>query len=59
MSGADKQVEPEYAVLCGLDVGKSEDHAYALDAAGKRLHDRALSNDEEALVAVFSRLRRT
>ena len=69
MSGADKQVEPEYAVFCGLDVGKrehhacaldvgkSEHHACALDAAGKRLHDKALPNDEEALAAVYRRLR--
>jgi len=57
LSGADKQVEPEYAVFCGLDVGKSEHHACALDAAGKRLHDKALPNDEEALAAVYRRLR--
>ena len=57
MSGVDKPGEPEYAVFCGLDVGKSEHHACALDATGKRLHDKALPNDEEALAAVFSRLR--
>ena len=45
-----------FAVFCGLDVGKSEHHACALDAAGKRLHDKALPNDETALRAVFGRL---
>lgn len=53
----DKPVSASYAVFCGLDVGKSEHHACALDATGKRLHDKALPNDEEALVAVFSRFR--
>jgi len=53
----DKPVSTSYAVFCGLDVGKSEHHACALDATGKRLHDKALPNDEEALVAVFSRFR--
>ncbi|SFO37131.1 Transposase IS116/IS110/IS902 family protein [Pseudonocardia ammonioxydans] len=45
-----------FAVFCGLDVGKSEHHACALDAAGKRVHDKALPNDETALRAVFTTL---
>ncbi len=45
-----------YAVFCGLDVGKGEHHACALDPAGRKLHDRALPNDEAALVEVFTRL---
>jgi transposase len=45
-----------FAVFCGLDVGKSEHHACALDAAGRRLHDKALPNDETALRAVYERL---
>ncbi|MGM0724604.1 MAG: IS110 family transposase, partial [Actinomycetota bacterium] len=45
-----------FAVFCGLDVGKSEHHACALDAAGKRVHDKALPNDETALRSVFSAL---
>jgi transposase len=45
-----------FAVFCGLDVGKSEHHACALDAAGRRLHDKALPNDEAALVEVFEKL---
>ena len=45
-----------FAVFCGLDVGKSEHHACALDAVGRRLHDKALPNDETALRAVFASL---
>lgn len=45
-----------FAVFCGLDVGKSEHHACALDVAGRRLHDKALPNDEAALRALFERL---
>ena len=55
MSTSDPEPTP-FAVFCGLDVGKSEHHACALDAAGKRLHDKALPNDEAALRAVFGRL---
>ena len=45
-----------YTVFCGLDVGKSDHHACALDPSGKRLHDKPLPNDETALAAVFTRL---
>lgn len=45
-----------FAVFCGLDVGKSEHHACALDQRGKRLHDKALPNDEAALRTVFTGL---
>jgi transposase len=45
-----------YTVFCGLDVGKSEHHACALSSAGRRLHDKALPNDEQALRKVFSGL---
>jgi len=47
---------PSYGVFCGLDVGKSDHHACALDPSGKRLHDKPLPNDETALAAVFARL---
>jgi transposase len=46
----------EYAVFLGLDVGKGEHHACALNAAGKRLHDKPLPNDEARLRALFERL---
>ncbi len=36
-------------VFIGLDVGKSDHHAVALDTTGKRLYDRTLPNDEAKL----------
>ncbi len=47
-----------YDVFCGLDVGKSDHHACALDPAGGRLADRPLPNDEPALRGVFADLAR-
>jgi transposase len=47
---------PEYAVFCGMDVGKGAHHAVALDAAGKRLHDKELPQDEAALRTLFDKL---
>jgi transposase len=47
---------PEYAVFCGIDVGKGTHHAVALDPVGKRLHDKELPQDETALRALFERL---
>jgi transposase len=45
-----------YAVYCGVDVGKADHHACALDPDGQRLHDRALPNDEAALRALLTSL---
>jgi len=36
-------------VFIGVDVGKGEHHAIALDRAGKQLFDRALPNAEAQL----------
>ncbi|GAA1316030.1 IS110 family transposase [Saccharothrix xinjiangensis] len=47
-----------YQVFLGLDVGKGEHHAVALDATGKRLHDAPLPNSEPKLRAVFDKLAR-
>ena len=44
-------------VFIGLDVGKGEHHAVALDRTGKRLFDKALPNDETKLRAVLAQLR--
>ena len=44
-------------VFIGVDVGKSEHHAVALDRAGKRLYDKALPNDEAKLRAVIRKLK--
>jgi len=46
----------EYAVFCGLDVGKEAHHACALDVTGRRLFDAALPQDEVRLRELFSRL---
>ena len=39
-SGSDKGGAGRYAVYCGVDVGKSDHHACALDPEGNRLYDR-------------------
>ena len=46
----------EVGVFVGLDVGKGEHHAVALDRAGKRLFDKALPNDETRLRGVLTQL---
>ncbi len=46
----------EVDVFVGLDVGKGEHHAVALDREAKRLFDRALPNDERQLRAVIDQL---
>jgi len=56
LSEPDKISDHGYVVFCGLDVGKAVHHACALDPSGKRLHDKALPNDEAALVEVFEKL---
>jgi transposase len=56
LSEADNPPAVEYVVFCGLDVGKAEHHACALDRSGRRLYDRPLPNDETALRQVFSTL---
>ena len=48
--------ETGYAVFCGLDVGKSNHHAVALDPGGARLHDAALPQDEQRLRELFTGL---
>lgn len=57
LSSSDKGPAVRYAVFCGVDVGRSEHHACALDPAGSRLYDRVLPNDEAALVEVLTGLR--
>lgn len=47
---------PNYAVYCGIDVGKTGHHAVALAPNGDRLYDKALPNDELRLRAVFEQL---
>ena len=45
-----------YAVFLGLDVGKGVHHACALDAAGARVHDGPLQQDEARLRELYDRL---
>ena len=45
-------------VFTGVDVGKSEHYAVALDRSGKRLYDKVLPNDEARLRAVIEKLMR-
>ena len=45
-------------MFIGLDVGKGEHHAVALDRTGKKLYDRALPNDERKLRAVLTNLQK-
>ena len=45
-----------YAVFLGLDVGKGEHHATALDPEGRRVHDKPLPQDEHALRGLFEQL---
>lgn len=56
VSGTDHPATDDYAVFCGLDVGKSEHHACALDPGGNRLYDRPLPNDQAALAEVLTDL---
>ena len=44
-------------VFIGIDVGKGEHHAVALNRAGKRLFDKALPNDEARLRTLISGLK--
>ncbi len=44
-------------VFIGVDVGKGEHHAVALDRSGKRLFDKALPNDEDKLRALITGLK--
>ncbi|MCT2262960.1 IS110 family transposase, partial [Brachybacterium muris] len=45
-----------YAVVIGLDVGKSGHHACALDPDGKKLFDKPLPQDETKLRELFTQL---
>ena len=48
--------EREYAVYLGLDVGKEDHHACALNRDGKRVHDRGLPQAEDRLRALYANL---
>lgn len=46
----------EFDVILGLDVGKTAHHGCALTAAGERVYDKALPQDETALQTVLDSL---
>lgn len=48
--------ERAYEVYLGLDVGKGEHHACALDPDGTRVHDKPLPQDEHRLRELFDQL---
>ena len=45
-----------FDIWCGLDVGKQDHHACALDAAGKRIFDKPLPQDQGKLEDLFTHL---
>ncbi|WP_324651329.1 IS110 family transposase [Georgenia sp. H159] len=49
-------VPSDYAVFVGLDVGKEEHHACALDPGGARLHDKVLPQSETQIRRVLTGL---
>lgn len=51
-------MEPRYAVVIGLDVGKTGHHACALDPDGNRLFDKPLPQDEALLRELFTSLQK-
>jgi hypothetical protein len=57
MSGAkERRTDEGYEVYCRLDVGKSEHHAAPLNAAGERVFDKPLPQDEARLRELFTDL---
>ncbi|MER6687163.1 IS110 family transposase, partial [Streptomyces olivaceoviridis] len=49
--------ETDIGVYLGLDVGKGEHHAAAVNHAGKKVFDKPLPNSEPELRALFDKLR--
>ncbi|MGG1947780.1 IS110 family transposase [Trinickia sp. NRRL B-1857] len=53
----DTQQHGAVDVFIGVDVGKGQHHAVALDRSGKRLYNKALPNDEAKLRALIAELK--
>lgn len=53
----DTQQHGAVDVFIGVDVGKGQHHAVALDRNGKRLYNKALPNDEAKLRALIAELK--
>lgn len=45
-----------FDIWCGLDVGKTGHHACALDAAGRKVFDKPLAQDQKRLEELFDKL---
>lgn len=45
-----------FDIWCGLDVGKTGHHACALDAAGRKVFDKPLPQDQKRLEELFDKL---
>lgn len=56
MSDSNTGPTTRFLVFCGLDVGKDGHHAVALDSSGRRLLDRVVPNDEQALRVLLGEL---
>ncbi|WP_244115850.1 IS110 family transposase [Burkholderia cepacia] len=56
-STQDTQQHGAVDVFVGVDVGKGQHHAVALDRNGKRLYNKALPNDEVKLRALIAELK--
>lgn len=46
----------QFDIYCGLDVGKSNHHAVALNPAGEKIFDKAMPQDEDRLRELFTDL---
>jgi len=57
-SKEDSIMETRFAVVIGLDVGKTGHHACALDPGGSRLFDKPLPQDEAQLRELFTELQK-
>ena len=56
MSESNKSEVGGYDVYCGVDVGKSDHHACALDPSERKIHDKVLPNEQDAVARVLSGL---
>ena len=56
LSGINNSTTGGYDVYCGVDVGKSDHHACALDSNVKKIHDKAPPNEQDDVVQVLTRL---
>jgi len=56
LSGNNTSTTGGYDVYCGVDVGKSDHHACALDPDGRKIHDKVLPNEQDDVAQVLTGL---